>query len=70
MVFTLCLVWHLSAALTALALISGFSCDVNDKAGIVFIWQEIGCFRQVTQCSKSPASKTEAIFSHHTCVNG
>lgn len=62
MVFTLFI-----TASVAVTLISGFSCDVNDKVGIVFVWQEIGCFRQVIQCSKSPAFKTEGVFSHHTC---
>jgi len=69
-VFTLCLVQHPSAALTALTPIAGFSGDANAEAGVVFTWQEIGGFRQVMPCSKTPASETEGVFSHHTGVNG
>lgn len=69
-VLPLCFVQHLPAALTALTLISGFSCDGNDNMSIVFIWQETECFGQVIQCIKSLASKTEGVFSHHTGISG
>lgn len=68
MVFTLCLAGHLSAALTALTLISGFSCDVNDKTGIVFIWQERGCFREVIQCLNPLLLRLKVCF-HITLVS-